>query len=327
MVLLWVFLPHEKGQARRFDVLGFGSLAVAVGALQLVLDRGPTLDWFSSREIWVEALLAVGGFWVYVAHTLTAAHPLFHPAIIRDRNFVATTTFSFFVNVALFASLTLLPLMMQITLGYPVVTAGLVSTPRGVIIFVLLLIMGRLDAVIDRRLLLAVGVMFSAASFWQMAHFDLSMTNRSIVLASITLALGQGVMMVPLSTLAFATLNPALRAEASTAMFLVRNVGSAVGVSSMQALVAFNGQRMHAALAAHVVAADPVVRAGLPPHLSPETVQGALTLNAEITRQATMVAYVDAFRVLVFVALLSMPLLLLLRPRKAPGAAIAVAEA
>jgi DHA2 family multidrug resistance protein len=327
MLLLWVFLPSEEGEARPFDVLGFASLAISIGALQLVLDRGPTLDWFSSREICVEAILAIGGFWVYLTHTLTAAHPLFDPAIARDRNLVATTGFSFFVNVVLFASLTLLPLMMQIVLGYPVMQAALVSTPRGLIIMVFLLVMGRLDALVDRRLLLATGVVVCAVSFWQMGQFDLSMTSRSIVLASMTLAVGQGIIMVPLSTLAFATISPALRAEASTAMFLVRNIGSAVGVSATQALVAYNGQSMHAALAAHVIPSDPVVRAGLPAALSPDTVQGALALNAEITRQATMVAYVDAFRMLVFVALASAPLLLFLRSRRMAGeGAIAMAE-
>src|SRR5439155_19013163 len=126
MLLLWAFLPGQPVEARRFDFLGFGSLAAAVGGLQLMLDRGPSQDWFGSREIWVEAIVAAGAFWIYITHTLTAKHPLFGPGVVRDRNFIAATTISFFTTMLFFASLALLPLMMQGVLGYPVILSGLV---------------------------------------------------------------------------------------------------------------------------------------------------------------------------------------------------------
>jgi DHA2 family multidrug resistance protein len=319
VLLLWFFLPQEKTTARRFDFLGYGSLALGIAAFQLFLDRGPTLDWFGSREIWIEAILAAGGLWVFVTHSLTAEHPLFDPALAKDRNFVSSMIFGFFFSFVLFCSLTLLPLMMQGVLGYTVMHSGLISMPRGLVMLAILQVMGRVDALVDRRLLVAIGLGFLALSFWQMSRFDLSMTGADIVWATVVQGIGQGIMFVPLSVLGFATISPALRPDASAISNLLRNIGGSAGIAMTQALTAVNSQSMHASLAAHIRPDDPVVRAGLPPWLSPDTVQGAVALNAEITRQATMVAYVDDFRLMVFVCLLCAPLILLLRqPGKRP---------
>ena len=313
MLLLWVFLPREATRPRRFDFLGFGSLTVGVAALQLMLDRGPSQDWFSAREIWIYAVLAVIGLWTYLAHTLTAKHPLFHPAAVRDRNLATATFFTFFVSMLMFSSLTLLPLMMQGVLGYPVILAGLLSMPRGVIMMAMMLAMGWISGRFDLRVILATGLTICAVAFWQMAHFDLGMGARTVLSSSMLQGVGQGMVMVPLSTLAFVTVDPSLRADASAIYNLLRNLGGSVGISLMQALSSSNGQRMHAALAAHIDLADPMVRAELPPALSPDTAAGALALNAEITRQATMVAYLDDFRAMTAMAVLLLPLLFLLR--------------
>jgi DHA2 family multidrug resistance protein len=317
-LLLWTFLPNETSRPRRFDFLGYGALGVAIASLQLMLDRGPSQDWFASREICAEAVAAAGGFWVWLTHTLTARHPLFDPALARDRNFVATTCFRFFFQVLTFASFTLLPAMMQGLLGYSVMRAGLISMPRGILVLCLLQLMGRLDSLVDRRLLVSLGVCFFIAAAWQMAQFDLTMTGRQILLATLTQGIGQSLIFVPLTTLSFATLNPALRPDASAISNLVANFGGSVGIALMQGAMAFNSQSMHAALAAHVRVDDPVVRAVLPPYLSPATTQGALALNEEISRQAAMVAFVDNFRLMVLIGFLCLPLVLVLRqPRPA----------
>jgi DHA2 family multidrug resistance protein len=317
-LLLWFFLPNERSEARKFDFLGFGSLAVAIAALQLMLDRGPSQDWFGSREIWIEAITALISFWVFLTHTLTARHPLFDAALARDRNFVSATLFGFLLNMLLFAGMTLLPLMTQGVLGYPVMLSGLMNVPRGLVMLLTLAIVGRLDAIIDRRLLVAAGLAVCLLGFWQMTQFDLSMTSRSIVWANALQGLGQGLIFVPISTLAFATVKPALRPDASAVSNLIRNVAGSVGIAMMQALTVFNGQAMHADLAAHVTAADPVLHAALPGGL--DSVPGLMALNAEITRQADMVAYVDDYRLMVFLGLVSAPFLLLLRkPRRSAG--------
>jgi DHA2 family multidrug resistance protein len=323
ILLLTIFLPHEAPTRRPFDFLGFGSLAVAVAALQLLLDRGPTKDWFGSREICVEAVVAVIAFWIYVTHTVTAEHPLFDPALARDRNFTTTTIFGFFFSILSFSSLTLLPLLMQGVLGYPVIWSGILSMPRGLAMMAVLQVMGRVDSLVDRRLLVALGLGLMIAAFWRMAQFDLTMGGRTIVWATVIQGLGQGIIFVPLSTLAFATMDPALRADASAINNLLRNLGGSIGISLMQAMMAFNSQTMHASLAARVTPGDPVLRAGLPAALSPETVHGAMALNEEITRQATMVAFIDDFRLMVAIGFCALPLVLLLRqPRRAAAASV-----
>jgi DHA2 family multidrug resistance protein len=316
IILVWIFLPKQERLPREFDFLGFGALAVGLACLQLVLDRGPTQGWFDSAEIWTEALISVAGFWIYVTHTLTARNPLFDPRIARDRNFVTSAVISVFFATQLYASIALLPLMTQGVMGYPVMTAALVSMPRAIVLVLVLQIIGRLDAMMDRRILLFIGLGALVISFWQMSRFDIDMGPHTLIAGTLLLGVGQGFMSVPLTTLGLATLPAELRAEGSAITNLIRTIGASLGIAAMQALTVFNGARMHAALAAHVRLDDPVVRAGLPAALSPETVQGALQLNAEVTRQADMAAFVDDFWLMAIVTLSAAPLILLLRQNR-----------
>jgi DHA2 family multidrug resistance protein len=319
IVLLGMFLPAAPGVRRNFDFLGFASLAVALAALQLALDQGPSRDWFASREIQLGAVIAAMGFWVFVTHTLSTEHPLFDRSLARNGNLVAGTVFNFFFNMVLMTGVTLLPLMMQGVMGYPVILSGLVSVPRGAVMLATLVLVGRLDAVVDRRVLITVGLVLCICGFWGMSNFDLSMTSGMIVWTTMLQGAGQAFVFVPLATLSFATVSPALRPDASAISSLLRNLGGSIGVAIMQALTAFNSQTMHASLAAHVAPGDPMLHS-LPRALWPETAQGAMALNAEITRQATMAAYVDDFRLMVVLALVCAPLTFLLRPaRKQPA--------
>jgi DHA2 family multidrug resistance protein len=323
LILLWAFLPNEASPSRPFDFLGYGSLATGLASLQLVLDRGTSQDWFSSREIWIEAIVAAAAFWVFLTHTLTARHPLFDRRLARDRNFVTANILIMFFVTQLLASTALLPLLTQGVLGYPVMLSALVSMPRAIMIMAVLQVIGRLDAMVDRRLLLGVGLAVTATSFWLMAQFDLDMGPRTIVIAGAIQGLGQGFISVPLATLALATLPPELRSEGSSIHNLLRTMSASVGIAVVQAFTFLNGQRMHAALAEHVRPEDPVFGAGLPAALAPGTVEGALRLNDEITRQAAMVAYVDDFLLMGFATLCAAPLLLLLRQPRPGGAKLA----
>jgi len=306
--------------AKKFDFLGFGMLTLFIAAFQMVLDRGPSQDWFHSREIWTEAILAAVGLWVFVVHTMTTRNPFFDRALLRDRNFVTASVFGFFVGILLFSTMALLPPMMQTLMGYPVLTSGLVSMPRGIGSFAAMFLVGRLVGRVDIRLILFTGLSLSAISLWQMAHFDLSMTAWPLILSGLIQGLGTGLLFVPLSVLAFATLAPAHRPEASSVYTLVRNLGASVGISIMNALLVANIQTMHSSLAAGIDPSNAVVRANLPTMFDPSTAAGITSLNGEITRQATMVAYVDDFRLMLVITLICIPMLLIMRkPRAATG--------
>jgi DHA2 family multidrug resistance protein len=179
---------------------------------------------------------------------------------------------------------------------------------------------GRLIGKVDTRLILLFGLSLNAYALYQMMHFDLSMTARYVVVSGIIQGFGIGFVFVPLSTLAFATIPPMLRPEGSALYTLVRNLGSSAGISMMAALVVSNTQVMHASLAAKVIPSDPTVRSGLAAMFNPSTTTGAMALNSEITRQASMVAYVNDFRLMFYITLACIPMLLIMRaPKRQAG--------
>jgi DHA2 family multidrug resistance protein len=327
LFLVWTFLPKfPKRTPRRFDCLGFSSLAISIASLQLMLDRGPTQDWFNSPEVCAEALVMASAIWIYVTHTATAKHPLFNPGLARNRNFVAATIITMFFSVLLFSSVALLPLMTQGLMGYTVMLSALVSVPRCIVVVAILQVMGRLDTWIDRRALIAFGLAALTLSFVQMGQFNLDMGAEALILVSISQGFGHGLISAPLTVTAVGGLSPELRTDGAAINNLIRTLGGSIGIAAMEAMAVFNGQRMHAAMAAHVQLADPVVRAGLSAPFSPETVQGALRLNEEISRQSMMVAYVDDFRLMVFLTLCAAPMLLLIRKPRAVNIPLPSAE-
>ena len=322
---VWFFMSRDRGgKARPFDFLGFGALLVFIGAFQLVLDRGPTLDWFSSSEVWAEAILAAIGLYVFIAQTITAEQPFFDRALARDRNFLTCNVFGFFVGLLLFSTMALMPPMMQGLMGYSVFGAGLVMMPRGLGSFAAMFVVGRLVGRIDTRLILITGLCLSSAALLQMSHFDLSMNATPVVTSGIIQGLGIGLIFVPLSVLAFATLKPSLRAEGTSMYTLVRNMGSSVGISIMQAIYANRAAVAHADGAAKVQTGSPTL-ANLPSPMNPGAPGGLEALNGEVTRQAAMVAYVDVYRLMLIVTLSVMPLLLVMRtPKQTSGVEVVV---
>ncbi len=315
--ILFIFMKGGGAvRARAFDFIGFGALTVFVGAFQLVIDRGPSQDWFSSTEIWTETVVAILSFWIFLVQTITAREPFLNRALATDRNFVTCTIFGFFIGILLFSTMALLPPMMQQLLGYPALTSGLVSMPRGIGSFVAMFVVGRLIGRIDTRLLLFTGLALSTVALWQMTRFDLSMDATPIIVSGVLQGFGIGLIFVPLSTLAFATLAPRDRPDGTGVFTLMRSLGSSVGISVMQALWTSNTQVVHSSLAAHIDPSDPVTRAALPPGFNLSGGAGLEALNGEITRQAAMVAYVDDFRLMMLITLGVMPLLLFMRTPK-----------
>ncbi|HEX3917207.1 MAG TPA: DHA2 family efflux MFS transporter permease subunit, partial [Caulobacteraceae bacterium] len=321
-----VFMTHDRsGKARPFDFLGFGALVVAIGGMQLVLDRGPTQDWFSSPEIWTEALLGAGGLYVFVVQTLTSRHPFFDRALALDRNFLTCNVFGFFIGLILFSTMALLPPVMQGPMGYSVFGAGLVMMPRGLGSFAAMFVVGRLVGRVDTRLILLAGLGLCAMAMLGMSHFDLSMDAMPFVTTGIVQGLGIGLLFVPLSVTAFATLDPGLRAEGTAMYTLVRNIGSSVGISLMEAFNTRQAAVAHADMAAHVQPSNPVFAAGIPSALNPATNGGLEALNGEITRQASMVGLIDVFHLMLLLIFALIPLLLLMRSAKsAPSTEVVV---
>ena len=318
---VWTFIAHDvKVQAKKFDFLGFGALALFITGFQMMLDRGPSQDWFSAPEIVGWAVLAAASLWIFIVHTATTHHPFFDRDLIADRNFVVCTIFGFFVGVLLFSTMAVLPPMMQGLLGYPVLTSGIVSMPRGVGAFLSMFIVGRLIGKTDIRVLLATGLSLNVIALWQMTHFDLNMTSMPIITSGLLQGFGTGLIFVPMTALAFATLNPRHRAEGSAVNTLIRSLGMAAGISIIQAMQVNNSVVMRASLTEYVRPGDPIMSL-LPSSMNPSTLSGLSVLSGEMGRQAAMVAYVDGFRLLLWMTLATFPLLLLMRTPKSQSEA------
>lgn len=312
--------PIER--QRRFDLLGFSLLALAIGALQLMLDRGESQDWFHSPEIVVEALLAGLGLYLFIVHVLTHRAPFIDPAMFRDRNLSIGLLFIFMVGIVLFASMTLLPPFMQNLMGYPVLDVGYLMAPRGAGTLVAMLLVGRLIARVDPRWMIGLGLLLTALSMWEMTLFTHEVSSFAIVRSGVVQGLGLGLIFVPLSTLTFSTLAPRYRNEGTALFSLMRNVGSGIGISLVISYLAQRTQINHAAFSDFMTpfnqALTQATESGAIDLSSPA---GLVALNLDVTRQASILAYLQDFRLMMFVTLASLPLLLLLRkPPKSSGA-------
>jgi DHA2 family multidrug resistance protein len=325
---LSAFLAETKLSRIKLDWIGFLSLGLAIGALQMMLDRGEQLDWFSSLEVQIEAGLTVLGFYLFIVQTLTAEQPFIDPRIFRDRNFAVGLMFIFVVGIILLATLALLTPYLQNLMGYPVLTAGLVLAPRGFGTMLAMMICGRLINRVDPRLLLATGFALTAQVLWEMTGFTPDVSQWTLIRTGVTQGMGLGFMFVPLSTITFATLTPEFRTQGTALYSLSRNIGSSIGISFVTFLLVRNTQAMHSAITEHVTPYNDALR---DPFVSQiwnlATEAGRAALNSEITRQATIVAYGDDFKLMMIVALAVLPLVLLLRrARQSSGPADAVLE-
>jgi DHA2 family multidrug resistance protein len=285
-------------------------------------DRGPDQDWFASKEIWIEAIIAVIGLYVFIIQTITARNPFFHRDLAKDRNFVTCTLFGVFVGALLFSTTALLPTFMQNLLGYSALQSGYASMPRGGGSLISFLAVPVLVARLGPRPVLFAGLALCVLGLWQMAHFDLSMTAAPIMTSGVIQGMGVGLLFAPLNTLAYATLAPVHRTEATVVNTMARSLGSSLGISLVQATLTHNSAMVHARLAERISGGDPVIAATLPATMNPVTDSGLLALNGEVTRQAAMISYDGIFAWMALATILLVPLLFFMR--RAPSTVMAL---
>jgi MFS transporter, DHA2 family, multidrug resistance protein len=326
---MMMFLPESpRNGPQKFDWFGFGTLSLAIGALQILLDRGEIKDWFGSSEIVIEALIASSAFYLFLVHTMTAERPFVRPALFRDRNLVAGAIFSVVTFITLYASLALQPPYLQDLMNYPVFTAGLVMGPRGVGTMVGTLLVGRFVGKVDTRLLLAIGLGLTAWAFYVMMGWTPDVSEREIIVTGLLQGAGSGVLFVPLSAVTLSTLAPEDRPDGASVFSLSRSLGSSIGISVFTALLTTNTEINHADISANIT---PVNRAFQDPSiaqfLSPVTAAGRAALDALVTQQAQVIAYIDDYKLLMIATLALFALLVIFKKSSgSAGAAHAVVE-
>jgi len=294
---------------RRFDWMGFAFLSIAIGAMQLMLDRGNLQDWFSSGEIISEALIAAFAFYWFMAHSLTARKPFIDLALFKDRNLVVGVILMALVGLMLYATMALMPPFLETLMGFPVTTTGLVLAPRGMGTMVAMFIAGRIINKVDMRHLIALGLALSSFSLWQMTKFNLDISQEMIILTGVVQGVGLGLIFAPMTTVTFATLPAHLRTDGTSIYSLLRNVGASVGISIAMTMLARLTQINHAAFASHIDPTNPIFRSAAMPHgFDLSSPAGFSFLNGEMTRQAAAIAYLDDFRMMMVMTALIIPL-------------------
>ena len=309
----------RKDATAKLDWLGFGTLSLAIASLQLCLDRGEQLDWFSSGEVLIEAVVAACAGYVFFVHTFTSRTSFVNPRLFLDRNFAVGMVFIFIVGVTYLASMALMTPYLQTLMGYPVVTAGLVMGPRGMGTMACMFLVGKLIGKVETRWLLLVGLGLTAWAMSDMTTWTPDVSQMRIVVTGFIQGAGLGFLFVPLTVVTFATLPADKRGEGTGLYNLSRNIGSSVGISVVSALLTEHVQENHAEIASAITPYNKALHAPfMMHHMNPLTEAGRAALDGIITVQATIISYMDDFKLMMLMSLAAMPLVFLLRKAAAP---------
>jgi len=319
-----LFMTETKRQEHlRFDWFGFIALAVGIGSLQLLLDRGEQVSWFGATEIWIEAIVSATGFYYFFAHSLTTDEPFVRFEMFKDRNFVSGVVFMLVIGVVLFGTMALVTPFMQNLLGYPIQTAGFLLGSRGVGTLLTMMAAPRLMKAIEPRYLILGGLLITAATLYEMSGWSLDITQNRIVVVSIAQGVGLGLLFVPVTSVAFLTLPGQMRNGATSITTLMRNIGSSIGISMMIAQLTSNTTIMHARLAEGITPFNGNLQMqDVASNLNLGTDTGKAVLDGMITQQAALIAYLNDFKLLMVLTLAMVPLVMLIGTAKkvAPGA-------
>ncbi|MFL6212231.1 MAG: DHA2 family efflux MFS transporter permease subunit [Pyrinomonadaceae bacterium] len=326
--------PYIRNQKPgRIDYIGFGLMAIGLSALQLVLDKGQEEDWFSSNFITWIAIFAVATLVAFVVWELRSKEPIVNLRVLMNRNFAVGTALMTVLGVVLYGTIALLPLFLQTLLGYPAVRSGMAVSPRGLGSICSMLIIGRLIGKIDGRYLIIFGFTLLAFSTYMFSDINLQISMGSIVWPSIISGMAMGFVFVPLTTMSMGTLSNEQMGNAAGVFNLMRNTGGGIGIAAVTTLLARGAQTHQAALAGSLNPYNPMVQQGM------QQMQGAMTTQSGsavtgtqqamgamygmLVRQATVLSYIDNFRLLAFLCLLCIPAAFLfkrVRARKGPVA-------
>ena len=305
LIGIYLFVDDSETRAQRFDARGFILLALAVAALQMLLDRGEQTDWFEALEIQFYAITVLLALYLFTVHMLTSRNRFLDPALFRDRNFLSGTVFIFVVGMVLLSTLALMPPFLQQWKGYPVITTGLILMPRGIGSMLTMILVSRLMKLIDPRLVILMGLGLASLALHLMAGFTLEVSQRDLIITGFLQGAGLGLVFVPVSALTYVTLAPHLRGDGTALFSLMRNLGSSIGVSLVMALLSRNMWINQQQLGARIQVPQELLET-----LPSTTELLGLPARAilEVTRQAAEIAYINNFELLTWVSVAAMPM-------------------
>lgn len=323
VIALLASMPHTPTRKRKFDLMGWTFVALAVSCLQLMLDRGPSKDWFGSPEIFIYAVVSLCGFWLAAVHLATTRSPLFSLQLFRDRNYLAGATYYFIIGTVMMSTMALLPILLQSVYGYPAIDAGWLLTPRGFGMVASATLFGRYVERFDPRVMLAAGFAISGYSLWMMTGWAPSMPVGPIIVSGFLQGVGLSLTFIPLNLIAFATLDPKLRTEGASFANLFRNLGASIGIAVSTVMLSHNLQLNHTEIGARIT------HTSIPFDLDRITAYGGTgeaalrVVDLMINQQAAMIAYLNDFLAMAVLCFLAIPVLFFVKlPKRTaePGA-------
>ncbi|MBT6277141.1 MAG: DHA2 family efflux MFS transporter permease subunit [Chromatiales bacterium] len=314
---LWVFIHDRRDRSpTRLDWTGFIALAIAIAALQLMLDRGERNGWFESIETVLEATVALTAFYVFVVHSLTTSKPFLSPRLLLDRSFIVGLTITLTFGMLNVTPMVLLPPMLQGLMGYPDTIIGLLLGARAVgtlVGFFIIFFAGRFDP----RIWIALGFASQGVAGYMMAGFNLDVSTADIAWASAVQGLGVGLLWVPITMVTFSTLDPKFLPDGMAMFHLLRNMGSSIHVSISVAVVVHTTQVSYAGLVEHISPFKESLRLATASGVwSVDSLTGLSALSAEVHRQSAMIGYINGFYLYALTSLLVIPCILLVRVRR-----------
>ena len=324
-VALWIFFKDTaRDNTLKFDFFGFGALSVGLASLQLLLDRCTTKDWFSSPEIVMEGLIAGIALYLFVVHMFTAKKPFIPVVIFKDRNFISGLVLMFVMGLVLLASSALLSPYLQNLAGRSVTQTGFLMVPRGFGVMFAMMFAGRLTMKMDPRILMSIGAALLCWSMWEMTSWTPGVSVGAVSWITFVQGVGMGLVFVPMNMVAFATLSPQLRTDGAGLSNLMRNIGSAFGVSITTTVLANSIQTIHSQLAGNASVFNRALGVNGPSMMmNPQIPFGLANLNSLIEYRATVQAYANDF---LFMFLISLPVFLVIWMMKRPSFATGVKQ-
>jgi DHA2 family multidrug resistance protein len=335
MTRLFIFDPPYIGKERRgIDYWGIGLLTVAIGALQIVLDKGQQEDWFESNWITALAVISVVGIAAFIIHELTTADPVVRLRVFKERTYAAGVFLMTVLGFVLYGSMLLLPIFLQTLLGYPALEAGIAMAPRGLGSFLMMPVVGTVLNKFDPRKVLAAGLVGASWSLYALSRLNLNAGYWDIFWPQLIQGACLAMLFVPLTT---ATMDPISKQEMgnATSMFnLMRNIGGSIGIASASTYL-FRRQQLNTnVLGAHVNPYAPMAQ------IYQKSIESAMILRGSdpataanrsygaiwgiVQRQAAMSAFVETFLALALVFLLVLPLLFLMKKPRHHGGGVAM---
>jgi DHA2 family multidrug resistance protein len=307
----------------KIDYTGLGLLALGLGSLEVVLDEGQKEDWFSSHFIVTFAIVTVFCLIAVVVWELRQKQPIIDFHILKERNYMLSTVSMLVLGFVIYGSTTLLPLLLQTLLGYTALLSGLVLSPGGIAICILMPAVGTLLRHVQARWMVVGGVLASAAGLFVMSKFNLYIDYRTAAWARVLQSAGLAFLFVPISTMAFAYI-PKERMNYATGLFnLARNIGGSGGIATITTLLARRGQYHQTVLVANLTPYNPAYREAL--HHSSLLLQAhgssaadaagqaQALLYGNMLRQSNMLAFSDGFWMMAVLFLAIIPLMFLMK--------------